>query len=129
MYIINKYKNRIVVGSVQFGLKYGVTNKFNEISGKNVKKILLDCYKNNIKEMDSAFDYGNSHKKIISFLKKEKNKKFIVTTKITLKTLKSMTFKEIENKIKLFKSNLSNTHEINLLCHDQKILEKKIQMF
>ena len=125
MFIINKFKNKIVIGSAQFGLKYGVRNKNTEISQSGVNDILRLAYNKNINEIDTAFNYGNSHKKIINFLKKEKRKKFIITTKINIKELKLLSKVDLKKKILNFKSNFSGKCEVNLLCHNQEILHDK----
>lgn len=125
MYITNKYKNRIVIGSAQFGFKYGITNDNKEISKNKVRDILNLCNKYNIKDIDTAFTYGASHEKIIDFLKNEKKKKFIITTKINLKELKKDKKNQIKKKLFDFKRKIPKSHKVNLLCHDQKILDKK----
>tara|TARA_X000001036_G_scaffold423528_1_gene447565 strand:+ start:121 stop:1002 length:882 start_codon:yes stop_codon:yes gene_type:complete len=49
-------QNKLVLGTAQFGSNYGITNK-NIIGEKEAKEILKFCYKNNIKEIDTAIDY------------------------------------------------------------------------
>ena len=59
---------KLSLGSAQWGLNYGISNK-NGITSKNeVKKILNFAYKNKINLIDTASSYGNAEK-IIGELK------------------------------------------------------------
>lgn len=50
----------LVLGTVQFGLDYGITNTSGEISDISVKEMLSFAGHNNIEIFDTAADYGNS---------------------------------------------------------------------
>ena len=53
---------KIVLGTAQFGQKYGVTNK-KRISFNQIKKIEKKIfYQKKIHYIDTAFDYKNAHK-------------------------------------------------------------------
>ena len=54
-------QNKLVLGTAQFGSKYGVTNN-NYIGVKEGRKIFDFCYKNNVREIDTAIDYSGSEK-------------------------------------------------------------------
>jgi len=58
--------NNISLGSAQFGSKYGVTNKIN-LKFDEVKNILNYAYRKNIRNIDSAFNYGNAEIKLGRF--------------------------------------------------------------
>ena len=64
---------KLVLGSAQFGLRYGATNNKGEISNKDIIKILNLSRKKKIKNIDSSGQYGNSEKKIGSLCKKKFN--------------------------------------------------------
>ena len=55
-------KPNIILGTAQFGSKYGITNKNGQISSKKAEEIFNFCNKNNIDYLDSAQSYGNSEK-------------------------------------------------------------------
>ena len=65
-------KNKLVLGTAQFGLNYGINNKIGKIPKKEVFKILTYAKKNNIDTLDTAYDYGDSEKIIGQFIKKKK---------------------------------------------------------
>ena len=51
---------RISLGTAQFGLDYGISNKSGKIEPKEVDKILSFAKKNGIKSIDTAQAYGES---------------------------------------------------------------------
>ena len=50
----------LVLGTVQFGLDYGITNNAGQISDSSVKEMLSFAEQNHINLFDTAADYGNS---------------------------------------------------------------------
>ena len=52
--------SQLVLGTVQFGLDYGITNTAGEISDNSVKEMLTFAEENGINLFDTAADYGNS---------------------------------------------------------------------
>jgi aryl-alcohol dehydrogenase-like predicted oxidoreductase len=60
---------KFVLGSAQFGFRYGATNNKEKISNKNILKILNLSSKKKIKYIDTSGQYGNSEKKIGSLSK------------------------------------------------------------
>ena len=50
----------LVLGTVQFGLDYGITNTSGEISDSSLKEMLSFAELNDINLFDTAADYGNS---------------------------------------------------------------------
>lgn len=53
---------RIVLGTAQFGLPYGVANKAGVVPFNEVEKILDVAFLSGIKTLDTAISYGNSEK-------------------------------------------------------------------
>ena len=51
---------KIVIGSAQFGLKYGISNSKGKTQIKEVDKILTFCNLNGIDSIDTAYAYGES---------------------------------------------------------------------
>ena len=70
---------KIVLGTAQFGMKYGLNNNNIFRSKSVVNKVLKEALKNKIFYLDSALGYGDAQKKIGLF---DKNKKFKIITKI-----------------------------------------------
>lgn len=111
----------MIIGTAQFGLNYGITNNVGKIKNQDLKKIFTYVKKKNLFHFDTAFGYGDAHKRICSLIKNER-KKYIITTKVKLIDFKNYNF--LEKKIKLFKKKF-NQQKVNLLCHDESIILKK----
>lgn len=57
---MNSINNKIILGTVQFGLNYGINNKFGKPKIEEIFEILDYAYANNITLLDTADAYGNS---------------------------------------------------------------------
>ena len=73
--------NKLILGTVQFGLKYGINNSLGKPEKKSVFDILSYAYENGIKYIDTAELYGNAHELIGEFHKLHPGKKFKIITK------------------------------------------------
>jgi len=72
--------NKLILGTVQFGLNYGINNKSGLPSLEKVFDI-LDFANNYITCLDTARSYGISEERIGKFHEKNSNRKFGVNTK------------------------------------------------
>ena len=103
---------KLIIGTAQFGLKYGVNKKkIKKLEINNIKQVLK---KNSLKNFDTAMSYGDSEKIIGNFNIKKK-----VITKIKLpqkkpKDLKKWISKKLNNTLK----NLKTKSLYGLLIHD-----------
>ncbi len=70
---------KIILGTVQFGLNYGINNKCGKISEKQADKIFDYAYENDINTLDTANAYGNSETVIGTYFKNSKNRFKIIT--------------------------------------------------
>ena len=70
--------SKISIGTVQFGMDYGIANKIGKTSFSEASKILDEASKLGINKIDTASVYGNSE----IILGKIGVDKFKVTTKI-----------------------------------------------
>jgi aryl-alcohol dehydrogenase-like predicted oxidoreductase len=52
--------SKLIIGTAQFGMNYGITNKNYLLSNNELDKIFKFCYSNNILIFDTAQDYGKS---------------------------------------------------------------------
>lgn len=64
--------NKIILGTVQFGLNYGVNNKTGKLGEDDIFFILEQAYKTGIETLDTAEAYGNAHEIIGKFHKQSK---------------------------------------------------------
>jgi len=98
--------NKIIIGTAQFGMKYGISNN-HKIKIDDIKKILYLAEKIGINNIDTANSYGNSEKLIGKYIKK-KNLNFNIFTKSKLSE------HDINNKnsLSLFAKNLKNSKKL-----------------
>ena len=68
--------SKLILGTVQFGLEYGINNTTGIPSKENVKLILDLAYNNGINLLDTAEAYGDSQKKIGEYHNNSANKFF-----------------------------------------------------
>lgn len=71
--------NKIILGTVQFGLNYGVNNNDGKPSKKKVQNILDCAYSNGIRFLDTAEAYGDSQMRIGEYHTKSKNRFNVIT--------------------------------------------------
>jgi aryl-alcohol dehydrogenase-like predicted oxidoreductase len=71
--------NKIALGTVQFGLDYGISNSRGKIPKNEVFEILNKAYNFKIKILDTAESYGKSEQLIGSFIAKTKRKIKVIT--------------------------------------------------
>ena len=64
------YSEKICLGTVQFGMDYGIMNKSGKIAQNEVCNILGYAHKGGIGTLDTASDYGSSEEAIGGFIKK-----------------------------------------------------------
>lgn len=56
--------NKLIIGSAQMGMNYGISNNSGKVSLKESKKIISFASNNDIKTIDTAINYGSSEKLI-----------------------------------------------------------------
>jgi len=97
--------NKVVLGTVQFGLEYGINNDSGKPNEEVLNNILDTAYENGIRILDTAEAYGNSQKRIGGYHKISKNK-FKIITKFSSK---------IDNNIKgVTKRIVNNLEDLNI---------------
>ena len=73
--------NKLILGTVQFGLEYGINNINGKPDKETVFEILSYAYDRGIKYLDTAELYGDAHNLIGEFHKSNPTKKFKVISK------------------------------------------------
>jgi aryl-alcohol dehydrogenase-like predicted oxidoreductase len=76
--------SKIVLGTVQFGLNYGINNTSGKPNRETVNSILDFAFDNNIRLLDTAEAYGDAQE-VIGAYHKQSNKRFDVITKFSSK--------------------------------------------
>ena len=74
--------NKIILGTVQFGLDYGINNKLGKPNFKQSCEILSKAFDSGITTLDTAEAYGDAHNIIGGFHNINPSKKFDIITKI-----------------------------------------------
>lgn len=74
--------NKIILGTAQFGLNYGINNKLGKPARETVFEILNLAYDSGIRFLDTAEVYGDAHKIIGDFHAHNPNRKFNIISKI-----------------------------------------------
>jgi aryl-alcohol dehydrogenase-like predicted oxidoreductase len=98
---------KLILGTVQMGLDYGINNKLGKISLDESHQILLKAHISGITTLDTAEAYGNAHKVIGIFHKNNPDYKFNIVTKVP-HTIES---NSVEIKVKEYLADL----EVNCL--------------
>jgi aryl-alcohol dehydrogenase-like predicted oxidoreductase len=73
---------KIILGTVQMGLKYGINNRFGKIPIEESHQILLKAYLSGINTLDTADAYGNAHQVIGQFHRTHPSYIFKIVTKV-----------------------------------------------
>jgi aryl-alcohol dehydrogenase-like predicted oxidoreductase len=73
--------SKLILGTVQFGLKYGINNNIGKPSNDEVLSLLKVAYNSGIRFLDTAEAYGNAHQLIGNYHNIRDNSKFKIITK------------------------------------------------
>jgi len=109
-------ENKLVLGTAQFGLDYGIANKIGKPEENKAFEIMKYAAENGISYFDTAYSYGNSETTIGKFLntyEAYKNKINIITKIPSLKEEK-LNEKNINNR---FFESLHRLEQKSLYCY------------
>ena len=116
--------NKLILGTVQMGLAYGINNTIGKVSLQSSHDILEYAYYQGIQILDSAEAYGNAHKVIGAFHNNHPNKTFEVITK-----LPHQFDADINDKVNTYLSDLSINQLHALLFHSFSSYKENINNF
>ena len=116
--------NKLILGTVQMGLPYGINNNSGKISLQNSIEILEYAFNNGIETLDSAESYGNAHEVIGIFHDQNPNKIFRVITKLPHQVNDDIV-KKVDGYLKELKVNQLET----LMFHSYASYEDNIGNF
>ena len=112
--------SNIIIGTVQFGLDYGISNFSGKTNQNDIKKILNNLIDLKINKLDTASQYGNAEK----ILGKFDLSKFKIISKFISKDCKSLEI-EFFNTLK----NLNTNSIYAYLCHRPKNVFDNIDLW
>lgn len=75
-------KSRLILGTVQMGIDYGISNKSGRITEEESFEILKYAWESGIRKLDTAEAYGKAHEVIGKFHATHSNIRFEVITKL-----------------------------------------------
>lgn len=104
---------KIILGTVQMGLLYGINNTTGRVSFDESQNILSNAYHAGIRILDTAETYGNAHQIIGNFHRLNPSNIFNVITKIP----PSDNLIDIEDRIVRYLNELSVSHIEGLMFH------------
>ena len=81
---------KLIIGTVQFGIDYGITNSTGKINKNELDQIFSFCNNNKINYFDTAQDYGNSEDIISSYEKIYSNINIITKSKFKNKNIEDV---------------------------------------
>ncbi|MCZ2479743.1 aldo/keto reductase [Aquirufa nivalisilvae] len=76
--------SKLILGTVQFGLNYGINNLNGQTAEEEAFKILDFAFQNGICRLDTAANYGNAEEVLGRYFTKWPSKKFEIITKFSL---------------------------------------------
>ena len=114
--------SKLILGTVQMGLTYGINNTKGKISLDNSLEILEYAFDNGIETLDSAESYGNAHQVIGIFHNKRPTKKFKVITKLPHRINE-----DIVKKVDRYLNELNITQLDTLMFHSYASYEDNIE--
>jgi aryl-alcohol dehydrogenase-like predicted oxidoreductase len=104
--------DKLILGTVQFGLNYGINNSQGKPEKEKVFQILSYAYETGIRYLDTAELYGNAHNLIGEFHKLYPAKKFEIITKFPHEFNTSL-----DDKINTYLDQLAVNHLHAILFH------------
>ena len=93
----------LCLGTAQFGLDYGITNKEGKVKNKDISFLLKRACNSNIKYFDTAFSYGDSEERIGEILK---GHEIEIITKFTTNVDLAYTYEDINSLNQSFELSL-----------------------
>jgi len=122
--------SKIILGTAQFGMDYGINNTTGKINKSKVFDILNYAFLNEIKELDTASSYGDSEKLIGEYLNSYPKQRFIITTKISNinVSLEKQVYNSLEN-LKIEKIDKLLFHSYDVYKHFVKEVKVFSQRF
>ena len=136
--------DKLILGTVQFGLNYGINNSEGKVSLNNSLKILEYAYDHGVRTLDSAEVYGNAHDVIGIFHDKNPTKIFNIITKLpklinydildkTNGYLRDLKVKHLEtlmfHSFDSYKNNIKNFDVLKELKSNNKIMSLGVSVY
>lgn len=119
LFVMNSRASKLVLGSANFGLDYGLTNEAGRISKFELKKILYEAKLAKIKLIDTAQAYGDSEARIGSLCS---DGCFDIVTKINIGLEKDFFANSVSNLVKQSCERLNKSQLYAVMLHNPEVL-------
>ena len=116
--------SKLILGTVQMGLPYGINNIMGKVSLENSLEILEYAFEHGIETLDTAEAYGNAHEVIGIFHDKNPSKTFNVITK-----LPNQINSNIAEKVNDYLEDLKVSQLDTLMFHSFSSYQNNIEKF
>jgi uncharacterized protein len=117
--------SKLILGTVQMGLPYGVNNHVGKISRDECFNILQEAYQSGIRFLDTAEAYGDAHQIIGDFHRTHPDLTFNVITKLSA----SEDAQDFEARIYKYLSDLAVSQLDTLMFHSFPAYKKSKDVF
>ncbi len=119
--------DRLILGTVQLGLHYGINNKTGQISTKEAFHILDYAWLNGVRTLDTAAAYGSSETIIGQYLEANPERSFQLITKLGLHSTEDLEKAFFESLMRLKSQSVQTIlfHSI----HDYKRFKGQLKEF
>jgi len=104
---------KLILGTVQFGIDYGVNNSIGKLEENQVLELFKIAHNQGIRILDTAEVYGNAHEIIGNFHKKNDDSRFKIITKFP----HSVKYNSINNKVLQYLEQLAVSSIEVLMFH------------
>jgi len=122
------HSSRFILGTVQFGMDYGINNSLGKPSKQKVFEILDNAYEENITELDSADVYGNAQELIVEYIRSKK-RDFLVNTKFRDGEISiSKQLQQTLQQLHLTKANVYFFHRFEDMLHHPGSLDELLDL-
>lgn len=112
--------SKLILGTVQFGIPYGINNLNGKPTTDQVFEILEKAYQSGVRLLDTAEVYGNAHELIGNYHNKHPENIFDVITKIPANSC----LEDIESKLQKYLDDLQVDKLDTLMFHSFKNYEE-----
>jgi len=116
--------SRLVLGTAQLGMIYGISNKIGKPDPKTAEGIIKTAWESGIFEFDTAQSYGESEKILGNCLSLLGISKYVSIISKTHQELDHIEFTKIQNILDITLNNTKCDHLYGYLLHREDILEQ-----
>ncbi|CAL2105872.1 Predicted oxidoreductase [Tenacibaculum sp. 190524A02b] len=117
-------KSKLILGTVQFGLKYGINNIEGKLSEQSIREILDTAFEKGIDILDTAEVYGDAQKRIGDYHKLSDNKFEVITKFNSKESLRSNIIERVEKDIETLRVDSLYAYMFHSFTDFEKYFEK-----